>query len=106
MILDKMVVQPNEIFTLPEVYDRQAFSSEDVTAIVKREKTFRVYGYVHYGDIFGNPLRRLKFCETVLNIFGNESICDWWEGLAPPAYTGIDQLPIKKSKQQKPLKPS
>ncbi len=104
MILDKLVIQPNTVFTLPELFYpyRQEFSMEDVKAIVKREKTFRVYGYICYGDIFGNPLRRLKFCETVLNIFGDESICDWWEGFAPPAYTGIEQFPTKKPTQKKP----
>lgn len=99
MILDKLVVQPNEICTLPELFypHRQEFSMEDAKAIAKREKPFRVYGYICYGDIFGNPLRRLKFCETVLNVFGDESICDWWEGFAPPAYTGIEQFPTNQS---------
>jgi hypothetical protein len=104
MILDKVVVQPDAICTLPELFypHRQEFSMEDVKAIISREKPFHVYGYVCYGDIFGNPLRRLKFCETVLNIFGNEAICDWWEGFAPPAYTGIEQFPTKEPAQHKP----
>jgi hypothetical protein len=97
MILDKVVIQPNTTYTLPELFFpyRQEFSIEDVKAIVSREKTFRVYGYVCYSDIFGNPPRRLKFCETVLNIFGDQAICDWWEGFAPPAYTGTEPFPIK-----------
>jgi hypothetical protein len=106
MILDKIVVQPGATCTLPELFypHRQEFSMEDVKAIVNREKTFCMYGYICYGDIFGNPLRRLKFCETVLNIFGDEAICDWWEGFAPFAYTGTDQLPTKQPRQEKPEK--
>ncbi|MGA3130011.1 MAG: hypothetical protein ABSD59_04375 [Terracidiphilus sp.] len=103
MILDKEVVQPNDVYILPGLGfpHRQEFSTEDVQAIVSREKIFRVYGYVCYGDIFGNPLRRLKFCETVLNIFGAEgAICDWVEGVAPPAYTGTEQFPTQKLTQQ------
>jgi hypothetical protein len=109
MILDKIVVQPNETYTLPGLFypHRQEFSLDDVEAIVNREKLFCAYGYICYGDIFGNTLRRLKFCETVLNITpGYEAICDWWEGLAPPAYTGIEQFPPKKPTQHKPKEPN
>lgn len=104
MILDKVVVQPGEVYTLPELFypHRQEFTVESAAAIVNREKPFHVYGYVCYGDLLGNPLRRLKFCETVLNIFGGEVICDWWEGLAPPAYTGTEQFPFKKQAQHNP----
>jgi hypothetical protein len=94
--LEKVVVQPGEIFTLPETafFHRQQFSPEDVRAIVNREKPFNAYGYICYGDMFNHPLRRLKFCETVLNIFGGEQICDWYGELAPPAYRGNEQFPI------------
>ena len=107
MILDKIVVLPDGTYTLPILSfpQRKEFSLEDAKAIVNREKTFRVYGYICYGDIFGNPLRRLKFCETVLNIYGGNSICDWWEGLAPPAYTGIEQFPTNKPIRQGHLNP-
>jgi len=110
IILDKIVVEPNDTFTLPELFwpHRQMLSDEDVEAIIQRKKTLHAYGYICYGDIFGNPLRQLKFCETVLNIFGGEMICDWWEGFAPPAYTGVGQFPIselfdsEKPAEQKP----
>jgi hypothetical protein len=102
MILDKIVVQPNDIFTLPDVHflHRQEFSIEDVKAIVSRKKPFHVYGYVCYGDVFGNPLRRLKFCETVLNIFGGPTVCDWWEGFAPPDYSGTEDFPSTKNAEE------
>jgi hypothetical protein len=108
IILEKIVVQPGAEYTLPNLMylQRQEFSPEDVKAIVNREKWFRAYGYICYGDILGNPFRRLKFCETVLNIFGGEVICDWHEGLAPPAYTGIDLLPANGPSQKKPENPS
>ena len=105
MILDKVVVQPDTTYTLPELFypHRQEFSVEDARAIVRGEKAFRVYGYVCYGDIFGNPLKRLKFCEAVLNILGlysTEEVCDWWEGFCPSAYTGTDLLPATKEPAQ------
>ena len=103
MILDKIVVQPNETYTFPPLGfpHQQGFSLEDVGAIVNREKMFCAYGYICYGDIFGNPLRRLKFCETVLNIIpGYEAICDWHEGICPRQYAGIEQFPANKPVQQ------
>ena len=103
MILDKIVVEPSATFTLPQLFypHRQMFSDEDVEAMMKREKTLHAYGYICYGDIFGNPLRRIKFCETVLNIFeGDGPILDWWEGFAPRAYTGVEQFPAKEPTQQ------
>jgi hypothetical protein len=82
LVLEKVVVQPGELYTLPYLpfFRRQEFSLEDVQAIMKRDKVFNAYGYICYGDVFNNPLRRLKFCETVLNIFdhvGSEQFCDW-----------------------------
>lgn len=94
MVLDKIVVQPNETYTFPPTpLRRQEFSIEDAMAVVTRQKIFRVYGYVCYGDIFGNPLKRFKFCETVLNIFGGYEVCDWWEGLASQNYVGTELYP-------------
>jgi hypothetical protein len=97
MILDKIVILQNGEYALPIVsfFHATHFSLEEAQAIIKREKTFRVYGYVCYGDIFGNPLKRMKFCETVLNVFGGEMVCDWWEGLAPPVYSGTEVYPLK-----------
>jgi hypothetical protein len=108
MILDKIVVEPTDTFILPELFwpRRQMLSNEDVEAIIERRKTLRAYGYICYGDIFGNPLRRLKFCETALNIFDGDQICDWWEGWAPPAYTGTEQYPSKKKTQQESRNPN
>jgi hypothetical protein len=102
MILDKIVLQPNETYTLPKLFypHRQEFSLEDVEAIINRGKVFCAYGYICYGDIFGNTLRRLKFCETVLNIIpGYAAICDWHEGIGPRQYAGIDLFPIGKPKR-------
>lgn len=108
IVLEKIVVQPGAEYTLPNLMylQMQEFSPEDVKAIVNREKLFCAYGYICYGDILGNPLWRLKFCETVLNIFGGEAICDWHEGLALPAYAGIDHFPVKGQTQKKPETPN
>jgi len=109
IFLSKVVVQSGDTYTLPELFylQRQMFSLEDVGAIVRREKVFCAYGYICYGDIFGNTLRRLKFCETVLNIIpGYEAICDWYEGLGPRQYEGIDILPADEPVQQKTENPN
>jgi hypothetical protein len=96
--LEKAVVQPGQLFTLPDLafFHRRQFSPEDIRAIISREKTFNAYGYICYGDLFNHPLRRLKFCETVLNVFGDGQICDWFGELAPPAYRGTEQFPMQE----------
>lgn len=94
-LLDKMVVQPNQPFALPELpsWRRQGFSLEDIEAILNHKKLLSVYGYVCYGDIFGNPLKRLKFGEFALNIGDN-----WieWSNMADPRYCGTELYPADK----------
>jgi hypothetical protein len=100
IVLEKVVVQPNESYTLPALHtwERQEFSLEDVRAIIDHRKIFNVYGCVCYWDIFGNPIRRLKFCETAINLFGggDTGSIGWFGELAPAAYRGTDQMPIGK----------
>lgn len=93
-LLDKIVVQSNEPYTMPELsyLRRQGFSFDDVQAILDRTKMLSVYGYVCYGDIFGNPLKRLKFGEFALNI--GENYIEWCD-MADPIYCGADLYPIK-----------
>jgi hypothetical protein len=98
MIFDKVAIQPNESYTLPQLpsWNRQQLSADDVADIIDRKKILRVYGYVAYGDIFGNPLRRMKFCETAMNfIEGSHPMIGWFDQLCPPAYRGTDEYPIK-----------
>jgi hypothetical protein len=94
LLLDKEVIQPNIPYTLPELpsWNRQQFSLDDVEAIIDQKKMFSVYGYVCYGDLFGSPLKRLKFCEFALNIGDN-----WiqWCDAADQVYCGTDLYPIK-----------
>jgi hypothetical protein len=94
-ILDKIVVQPNQPYALPGLpgWRRQAFSTEDIEAIISRKKILSVYGYVCYGDIFGNPLKRLKFGEFAVNI-GDNGI-DWWD-MDDPRYCGTDLHPHER----------
>jgi hypothetical protein len=41
-------------------------SDGDVRALVAKTKLLAVYGYVSYGDIFGSPIRYMKFCKRLL----------------------------------------
>jgi hypothetical protein len=62
-------------------------SAEDIEALINRTKYITVYGYVRFGDVFGSPLRDLKFCKRLVS-FGparwNPAILDWHS----PNYTG------------------
>jgi hypothetical protein len=101
IFLDKMIVKPNEPFKLPELpfYRRQQISLNDIVAITQRDKILVAYGYICYGDLFGNPLRRLKFCEFVLNL--GEGTNGWieWCPESDPAYTGIDLCPTTRPRE-------
>ena len=103
MSLDKSVVESGKEFVLPTLfhYRRQQFTKEEAAGIATRQHTLYVYGFVAYRDIFGSPLKRFKFCETVLNVYdGNEVICDWWEHLNPPSYEGTDVFPSSRSESR------
>ena len=97
LLLDKEVIQPNIPYTLPELpsWNRQQFSLDDVGAIIDRKKMLSVYGYVCYRDLFGSPLKRLKFCEFALNIGDNWiQSCD----AADAVYCGTDLYPVTSPK--------
>ncbi len=97
--LEKVVVKPGTTLTLEnDFFARQELTLGDVEAIVDREKTLRAYGLICYGDIFNNPLKRLKFCELALNLYeGPPPSVDWVAARWPPAYIGADYAPINKS---------
>jgi hypothetical protein len=90
--LEKMVVQSGEERTLPSEMPlaRRWFSLEDIKAILEREKTLRVYGYIVYGNIFDHRVRRLKFCETLINILGPHQF-EWTGDEANYRYRGNEQ---------------
>jgi hypothetical protein len=96
--LEKQVVASGEPFTLPELafHRRDQLAIEDAQAVVEQRKPFWVYGYVCYGDIFGSPIRRLKFCQRLLNIFPGDQIFEWTELFFPAAYVGTDLYPTKQ----------
>jgi hypothetical protein len=104
IVLKNVAVQPGEPYTLPpvEFFRTPTFSDKEVQAIMKRETMLTAYGYICYSDVFNHRFRRFKFCETVLNIFDDEQICDWWKGFAPAAYMGTDQFPVQKRNEQQP----
>ena len=43
----------------------------NIAAIIRGHVTLHVYGYICYGDLFGSPLRRFKFCQTAINVVEN-----------------------------------
>lgn len=96
-VLTKEVVKPGDPYTLTidSFLYRQELSPDDIQAVIERRKLLIAYGYVCYGDIFGNPLRRLKFCETALNV--SDDWIDWRSELAPAAYVGTDNFQAKKA---------
>jgi hypothetical protein len=94
IVLEKEVVKPGESYTLPTLpsYKRQKFSADDIEAILTDHKLFYAYGYICYWDLFGNPVRRYKFCEEVLNI--GDSWAQWTGVFSKPPYVGIDEFRI------------
>jgi hypothetical protein len=98
MVLEKKVVHAGEVFSLPHpsFLHRQTFTEETAIGVANRDFPFYVYGFIAYRDIFGSPLKRLKFCERMLNVWGGENMCDWWERLSPPGYTGIEDFPFRR----------
>jgi hypothetical protein len=38
----------------------------DIEALVARKKQLTVYGYISYGDVFGSPIRYMKFCKRLV----------------------------------------
>jgi hypothetical protein len=103
--LEKEVVKPADSFTMPEIgsWKKQSLSDEDVQAIIQRRKELRAYGYILYGDLFGNPVKRLKFCEVALNFWtgGIQWASEWKRDYA--AYWGDAYLqrPVNKINQSK-----
>jgi hypothetical protein len=98
MLLEKIIVEPSKSYTLPKLFfpHRVELELKDVRAIIERQAMLNVYGFICYGDLFGNPLRRLKFCETALNLFDGPQPMIQWVDFGDPAYTGTDQFPFKK----------
>jgi len=98
--LEKQVIAAGTPYTLPELpfYRRDRLSLEDAMQIIDMKKTFTVYGFIAYTDVFGNPIKRLKFCEVLLNINGGELSFDWTELFSDPPYVGTDLYPVKEEK--------
>jgi hypothetical protein len=97
ILLEKDVVLPNEPYTLPELpaWKRTEISLQDVDAIVNRRKHLWVYGFICYYDLFGSPLRRMKFCEMALNF--NTGWIGWVSAFSPDAYLGSEDYIFTKS---------
>lgn len=92
IIVNRVVVEPGMPYTFPVLpsWHMQVFSVEDVKASLDYRKSSDAYGAVYDSDLFGSPMRRLKFCETAINIFDHG--VDWFDEVAPPAYRGSDYL--------------
>jgi len=97
--LEKAVIEPGGSYDLPEpnFLHRYMLSEQDIEAIMGQRAFLVAYGYVCYGDIFGNPLRRFKFCETALNVFedtGTGPAIQWASDMGPHLYWGTDDVPV------------
>jgi hypothetical protein len=95
IVLEKIVIKPDASHPLPQLpfSQRQEISLDDALAVINYTKTLTAYGYICYGDVFGNPLRRFKFCEMALNVSESGGI-QWVSNSSPSSYQGIDQLPL------------
>ena len=90
IVLERDVVLPNEPYILPELpgWKRTEIDIEDVREIISRKKHLWVYGFICYYDLFGSPLRRMKFCEVALNFWSGG--IHWVSGFSPDAYLGTE----------------
>ena len=97
IVLEKDVIQPNLPYTIPDLHSwqRTEFSPEDIQAIIARKKTLWAYGFICYYDLFGSPLRRMKFCEMALNFWSGG--VHWVSGFSPETYLGTDDYPFSQS---------
>lgn len=102
MVFEKVVVEAGKSYALPEnlpSWNLQKVEISDVKDIIERKKMLVAYGFVAYGNIFDSRVRRMKFCETALNIFpglGGPHV-HWVSDMGPAAYTG-NEYTIAKSK--------
>jgi hypothetical protein len=46
----------------------------DIDALVARDKRLTVYGYISYGDVFGSPIRYMKFCKRLVEFEFNTDV--------------------------------
>jgi hypothetical protein len=62
------VIEPQGTYTLdPETTATiSPTSEEDIDGIIAGKKHLTVYGFVSYGDIFGSPIRYMKFCKQLI----------------------------------------
>jgi hypothetical protein len=97
IVLQKDVIQPNQPYTIPDLHSwqRTELSPEDIQAVITRKKTLWAYGFICYDDLFGSPLRRMKFCEMALNFWTGG--VHWVSGFSPETYLGTDDYPYRKS---------
>lgn len=96
-VLEKLVIESGASCTLPELSftHRQEIDMESVNAVIAQEKMITAYGYVCYGDLFGNPLRIFRFCETAMNtVEGPPPFIQWVSDLGPAAYRGTGDFPM------------
>lgn len=97
LLLEKNI-GPQESYEIPvNPVSRQEIPIEDAAAVAQGRKPFRAYGYILYGDIFESPLRRLKFCQIVINQWGSDVA--WADDWTRPAYQGNEYLPRKDKKE-------
>ncbi len=74
-VLEGSVVEAQQSFTLDwkAIWPRPELLEDEAKAVVERDGSFVVYGYVQYGNIFDSSSKRLAFSELLLNIFPDGS---------------------------------
>lgn len=75
---DGEVIEPGREYILKDaVYTPwDPFTEEETSAIVAGRKTLSVAGCLRFGDVFGSPLRELRFCKDLAE-FGSDLRSLW-----------------------------
>ena len=83
------VIEPDQIYTL-DTETTQATSptpEEIIDALIAGKRYLTVYGFVSYGDIFGSPIRYMKFCKRLYE-FDLQRNYTWFMDHGGYEYTG------------------
>ena len=94
-----VTLEPGHTHILEEkgVFPWSEFTDEDASAIASGKKTLTIYGCVWYDDVFGSPIRELKFCKWGVEFATGVSWIDCGLG---------ERYRISTEEQRQPHKPN